>query len=331
MKSFIKSFIVLCLIFCVVQVEAQKSKTPFFHPVDSFSKARFWGLTGTTAVGYTGVVTGLSKLWYANYPRSKFHLFNDLGEWKDMDKMGHLFTAYFQSKWAKQAYAWTGLSNKGSIWAGMTAGTLFQTTLEVLDGFSEEWGFSIGDVAFNTSGVLLMGGQEWLWDEQRIVLKLSSHRVKYPDALFNASMGNGMSSQKIRAAELYGTSLPEMFIKEYNGLTIWASVNIRSFIKKEKTWVPSWLNVAAGYGAENLFGGYNNSWEDSEGNIFVLDRDAYPRYRQYFLSFDIDFTRIKTKHRALQILFNLVNIIKIPAPALEYNSLGKFKFRPFYF
>ena len=51
---------------------------------------------GTTAL-YAGALVGLNYLWYEGYPRSGFHSFNDMGEWNQMDKLGHLQTAYFES------------------------------------------------------------------------------------------------------------------------------------------------------------------------------------------------------------------------------------------
>ena len=61
---------------------------------------------------------------------------------------------------------------------GATAGLTFLTAIEVLDGFSDEWGFSLGDFAAN-AGTGFLVGQELLWKEQRIVLKYSFHQTGY--------------------------------------------------------------------------------------------------------------------------------------------------------
>jgi hypothetical protein len=57
----------------------------------------------------------------------------------------------------------------------------------------------------------------------------------------------------------------------------------------------------------------------------------YHRYRQFYLSVDVDLTRIPTRSKALKALFTIFSFIKIPFPAIEYNTLGQFKFHPFYF
>ena len=58
---------------------------------------------------------------------------------------------------------------------------------------------------------------------------------------------------------------------------------------------------------------------------------AYPRYLKFFLSLDIDLARIPTQSKVLKGIFNVLSFIKIPAPALEYNTLGEFKLHPVYY
>ena len=79
-----------------------------------------------------------------------------------------------------------------------------------------------------------------------------------------------------------------------------------------------------------MFGGFSNSWENDEGIFFELTDPQYERYRQFYLSFDVDLDRIPTNSRVLKTLFNLVNWIKIPAPALEVNTRGGVIFHPVY-
>ena len=79
-----------------------------------------------------------------------------------------------------------------------------------------------------------------------------------------------------------------------------------------------------------MYGGFENEW--FEEDVFSkLDDAEYPRYRQFFVSLDIDLTRIKTKSPFLKTLLFLFNTIKVPAPAIEFNTLGKVRFYPVYF
>lgn len=306
-------------------------KVTFFSPSKEFNKARFFTLTAGITTSYTATVIGLNQVWYSGYARSKFHFFNDWNGWRLMDKMGHAYTAYFESKWIADMYRWSGLDSINSAIIGASAGLLFQGTLEMLDAYSTEWGFSIGDVAFNTMGASLFLGQELFWKEQRIRLKMGFHRPKYSFQPIQAINSNEYSSLGDRANDLYGNSISSLLFKEYNGQTIWASVNIASFLPNKPKYLPAWLNVAVGYGIENIYGAERNSWTNKEGSIFVADPIAYPRMSQYYFSLDIDFERIKTNKAWLRTIFKILNVFKLPFPTLELNSQGKFRVHGLYF
>ncbi len=299
-------------------------------PADTLNKVRFWSSAAAGLTAYTGLVIGLNEIWYKQYERTSFQLFNDVGEWQDIDKVGHLYTAYVESNLAFQIANWTGLERKKSMWLAFGMGNLFQATIEVMDGFSKKWGFSIADIGFNAAGSGLFLGQELLWKEQRMVMKFSSWQKPYPTNLIRSTNNSSTSSASQRASDLYGDAFFAGLIKDYNAQTYWVSGNIYSFLKNENSKIPRWLNVAVGYGAENMFGGFENAWE--EGNArYILDEDVFPRYRQYFLSLDIDFARIKTKSKFVNTMLKLLNMLKMPAPALEVNTLGKVKFHPIMF
>jgi hypothetical protein len=296
----------------------------FFSPADTFNNSRFWTATGVTAGLYTATVIGLNEIWYKQYPRSGFHFQDDWGEWRNMDKMGHLFTAYLYSSWVASAARWTGIESKKADWIGFGTSMVFQTTIEIMDGFSDKWGFSWSDIAFNTAGAGLYIGQQKLWDEQRILLKFSSTPVSHPDFVVTSEDGESMMTVHDRAIDLYGTSYFERLIKDYNAQTVWASVNIYSFLRKESKF-PKWLNVAFGYGAYNLYGGYSNNWEKEDAN-YVLDDQLFPRYSEFFISVDIDLSKIKTKSPFLRTLLGALNVIKIPAPAIQFNKVDGVRF-----
>ncbi len=332
MKSFI--FITTFSAFFLFgdQLMAQEGqKVGFFMPADTLNKARAYTLIGGTTAGYAATMIGLNAAWYAGFERSSFHLFNDWGEWNDMDKVGHFYSAYNESLILMYGGLWAGMPRKKAMWMGVGFGALFQTSIEVLDGFSEKWGFSIGDIAFNTGGLALLAAQELAWQEQRITLKLSAHPVSYPRTTLNATNGQGTTTVADRAEELYGEKFYETFLKDYNGQTLWASVNIHAFLKKENTKIPRWLNIAVGYGAENLLGGFANTWTTDDLSYTANPVD-FTRRRQFYFSLDIDFTRIKSKKPFLKGLLICLNALKFPAPTLEWNTHGGgFRFYPIYF
>jgi hypothetical protein len=299
----------------------------FFQASDTFNRQRFWGFVGASTTFYVGTVLLLDKVWYAQYPRGAFQFFDDSGEWEQMDKYGHVLTAYTETKWIYQAMRWTGMENRKAAWAGMATGTALQATLEVLDGFSTEWGFSWSDMAANTAGCVLFGVQQAVWDEQRMVLKVSNTPRSYSTAPIRSTDGSKTSSLRERTNNLYGQGYAQTFFKDYNALTWWLSVNPRSFNKNSR--FPSWLNVAVGYGADNMFGGYVNEWPTKKPE-FTVAADL-PRYKQFYLSLDVDLSKVKTKSKFLNTVLKTINFIKIPAPALEFNTLGQVKFHPLFF
>lgn len=300
----------------------------FFQAADTFDRKRFWGFVGASTTTYVGTVLLLDKVWYAQYDRSAFHLFDDRAEWLDMDKGGHVLTAYTETKWIYSAMRWTGMSRRKAAWAGMATGTMLQATLEVLDGFSTEWGFSWADMGANTAGCALFGIQQAVWDEQRLVLKVSNTPRSYSTAPIVSTDGSKTSSLQARTNDLYGTNYAQTFFKDYNALTWWLSINPKSFNKKSR--FPSWLNIAVGYGADNMFGGYANDWPTKKPE-FSASKTDFPRYRQFYLSLDIDLSKIKTKSKFINTIAKTINFIKIPAPTLEFNTLGKIKFHPLFF
>jgi hypothetical protein len=306
------------------------TKLKFFEPAPKFHALRFGIVTGGLVSGYTATSIGLAQAWYADYDQGKFHTFNDWYGWRQHDKFGHLMTAYFESKWVGDLYHWAGVPKKKARWIGFAGGMLFQTTVELMDGFSEAWGWSWGDIGFNTIGSGMYLGQELLWNEQRIYFKISSHRPKYATTPIQALNSSETTSLKERANELYGNSFAGLFFKEYNGQTIWASVNIASFLPEKPKWLPAWLNVAVGYGIENVFGAERNKWYNETLSVFEAPADLR-RHSQIFFSLDVDFERIPTKSKALKSLFKVLNVFKVPFPAMEFNTLGQVKVRPFYF
>lgn len=272
-------------------------------------KPRFWMVAGTHAGLWAGSYIALNKAWYADYPKESFHLFNDRKEWNQMDKAGHVWTAYHISRVSSRMWKWAGLSEKQSvIWGGVSA-VLYQSIIEIQDGFSSEWGFSVSDMEANTIGAGLFMFQQLKWKEQRIQIKLSYWPYDYPGGLAT------------RRDQLFGKGIAERILKDYNSQTYWISGNIHSFFKQSK-W-PAWLNLAIGYGSEGMLGGMENKWTDKNGTSF--DRTDIARIRKFYLSPDIDLTKIKTKSKFLRSVFYVASMVKIPAPAIELNSKGKFK------
>ena len=247
---------------------------------------------------YSLAILAFNELWYKNYEKSRFHFINDNLSWLQMDKMGHIATSYYSGVVGIKAYKWTELESNKAVWIGGLTGTIFNTTIEVLDGFSANWGASIGDLLANSLGSMLAISQELYWKDQRI-------QIRYSYSRSNISKNN---------TELFGDSFIQRSLKDYNGQTYWISCNVNSFLNAK--YIPKWLNLAIGHSASGMLAGSNKTNDNRE--------------RQLFLSFDIDLSRLEIDNKFLNTLVHTFGFIKIPLPTLEFSN-SNFKFHPIYF
>jgi uncharacterized protein YfiM (DUF2279 family) len=257
----------------------------------------------------TAAMIGLHYLWYKKFPRSRFHLFNDNGEWLAMDKVGHAVTAYNLSAIQCDLMRWSGVSNTKAAWIGGLTALGVQTIVEIFDGFSTHWGFSKGDMLANITGAAIFTAQQLAWKDQRVRLKFSFHKTLF--AQYNPG-------------EL-GNNIWQRWIKDYNGQTYWLSINPYSFMKSSTSF-PAWLNFNVGYGADGMIAARTNPKQ-----VGQIDVPEFKRQRQFYFSIDADLKRIDKNNINPQVLLNVPNILKIPAPALEFKKDSAVKFHWLYF
>lgn len=284
----------------MAQEKSDSSGIPLLSPWENATRphpGRTRLIAGTTLGLYPLSMTWLYAQWYKDYPQSGFHFFNDAGEWEQMDKVAHAWDAYSIAKPLARTFRWAGHGTHRSALYGAGIAFLYQTTIEVFDGFSAEWGFSVPDMLANSFGTGAFLSQELLWQEQRITLKYSFHLSEY--ARFRP--------------EVLGETFPERILKDYNGMTCWAVLNPASFLKGNEKF-PRWLSVAIGYGADGMTGG-----EENPPAVDGVPIPSFERRRQFYLSVDVELSRIRTRSRFLKAVGNVINLIHLPAPALEIS------------
>lgn len=213
-----------------------------------------------------------------------------------MDKAGHFYTAYQINRLTSDMYKWSGVSTKNSAWIGTGISIGYQTTLEVFDGFSQDWGFSWSDMSANIVGSFAYTTQEIFWQEQRIIPKFSYHPTSFND---------------IRPSVLGESEIQSLF-KDYNGQTYWLSVSIGSFFPNSK--IPKWACISLGYSAHNKLVG------DQPYYLDLKTGNEYREQREFLLSLDIDFSKIPIKRPWLKAIVNQFNYLKIPFPAILFRN-----------
>ncbi len=303
---FIKSVFVLAVV--LLTTSAGLAQAPDSTFGEGVNKTRLRVVAGAGAAFYTAGLLCLSQIWYADMERVPLQFYNDNAGWLQMDKFAHGYVAYHQSYWGYQTLRWAGLSPRKALWYGGPLGFVMQLPIEIFDGLYEGYGFSWGDVAANAAGSALFVGQELAWGEQRVLPKFSFSPSPYP-ALRPGTLGRTVGAQ---------------LVQDYNAQTYWFSFSPGSFLGGSR-W-PQWLCVSVGYSGEGMLGEFQNP-------DFIRGESVQhiARYRQYLLSIDIDTRKIPTRHRFLKGVFHALNLIKIPAPAVEFNRLDGVVFRPLYY
>ena len=282
------------------QADFQARKSLYLNAKEPDLKRKKW-VNRITLGGYSIGALYLGTSWYAQEDLGHFRFFDDSREWKQMDKVGHALGGYHASRWMIDLYKWSGMPKKKALIHGGLYGFAAMSSIEVLDGFARKWGASWTDIGANLVGTSLAIGNELLWNEQRLQLKVS-----YITSPF---------ARQEEYNDLFGTNYGQWFIKDYNGQVIWLSMRVHSFLPEGsfKRIYPRWLNLAVGYGAEGLVGGYGEEeWEVIQAR----------EYRQFYLSLDIDLTNIRTNNGFLKTLFSIINIVRIPGPTLQFDKNG---------
>jgi uncharacterized protein YfiM (DUF2279 family) len=280
MKPFITLLIIGANFFGLAQLQTY----------DTFVSKRFAVTNLVIGSTWTASVFGLQNAWYKNSQSNNFHFFDDASNWMQMDKAGHFYTTAKLSLLTSDCYKWAGINPKKAAIAGSLIGLGYQTTLELFDGYSTDWGFSWSDMTANVVGAGFFLAQDLLWNEQRFIPKFSYHPTEY--AAYRPSV--------------LGSNFQERLLKDYNGQTYWISFS-PAHIQRFQS-LPKWLCVSFGYSVDQKL---------------VGDQDNYLGFqaqREWLFSLDVDFSQLKTKKKWVNILLKQLNYIKIPFPTLSLKN-----------
>jgi len=221
--------------------------------------------------------------WWADN-RASFHFEEDLDYGLWVDKIGHFYGTTVWSYSIRKTLEWANVPERASLWWGSGGALIFQTFLEIEDGFST-WGFDRVDFAFNVMGAAWPIAQYYAPALQSFNLKLSYH----PSQLLGTAGGEGFEGQK------------HLVFDDYEGQTFWLSVRVHDFLPEgaKSVW-PDFLCLAVGYGARDITG-------------------ANPT-PVVFIAPDLDMTRIIPANTSfLKTLGEALNFIHMPLPAVQIS------------
>ncbi|MCX8080618.1 MAG: YfiM family protein [Bacteroidia bacterium] len=271
-----RSFFIICFVLLL----------PFFYVADTLKLRKTLAFSATAGMGI-GSLLWLQKVWYAPYHNEKFHFFDDAGEWLQMDKAGHVFTAYQASRILGNYYENSGIKHPFLWSSGITLGYL--TAIEVMDGFSSGWGFSKTDFWCNILGTIPATLTEYEF------LK----GVKFK---FSYVPHSKLYRQK---PALLGSNFAERVLKDYNNQAYWFSIPFFPGNGIHKV-----ICISLGYGADGMLSGHPVAGDG--------------RARNFYLSFDINPNALPIRKKIWKKLFGVFNVLKLPFPAVGINKNGMF-------
>ncbi|MBU6157599.1 MAG: YfiM family protein [Bacteroidetes bacterium] len=283
-----------------------RTQSAFLPPSDHFRSDRLTKVVVTESLLFAATSIGLYYLWYKKFPKSKFHRFNDRHEWLQVDKLGHATGAYNIASMQYDLMRWSGVKENNAILTASLTSLAYMGIIEIMDGFSRDWGYSHSDMLANFSGTALFAAQQYGWGHQRINLKMSARYTPFAQEN-EALLGNNFASR---------------LLKDYNGQTYWLSFNLSSFLPAAAN-LPDWVQLSLGYGATGMVHA-----KEKEGSL--LSGEQTNRYRRFFLAPDVDWSRMNTSGLPAAGLC-LTRFIKTPAPAIEFNNQQKIKLKWIYF
>ncbi len=171
-----------------------------------------------------GFHAAMNEAWWQN--AAPFRLKDDWSTVLQVDKAGHAFAGYVISYGAAEALSACGVGWDGATIAGSIAGFGYQMYVEVQDGFSEGWGFSLSDMAADALGAGLYLGQHYSTALQNFTPKYQYVPSAWIDVPRNSTT----------------------WIDDYNSSSFWLSANVASlFPAAARAGWPSWLEISLGY------------------------------------------------------------------------------------
>jgi hypothetical protein len=262
-------------------VAHDSSETNRIHPV------RFAIVTGGVAATIATIHIYQANGWWKGNS-SSFHFQEDLTYGRSVDKLGHFYAGTVAAFILREAYGWAGLSKEAALYWGSGGAFLFQTYIEVTDGF-HTWGFDRVDFAANLAGAAWPIAQYHSSLLRNFDFKFSYH----PSQVLNENCGIGFQGQK------------HIIFDDYEGQTLWLSAKVKNLLPESWKFWPTPLQLSLGYRVRDVCAPAGSNRKP---------------YSALLLALDLDMTKVIPDDTAfLRLLGNALNFIKFPMPAVQIS------------
>lgn len=247
-----------------------------------------------------------------------FHIIEDGKYALYADKAGHFYGTFLTSYILRSSLIECGLDFNWSTVIGTILGLGYTSYVEILDGFSVDWGFSPSDFYADIGGALFFLGYSYLPFMQNFTPKF----MYFPPRWFNS----------------YSRVPSKMFIDDYSAHSFFISVNVYNLLPETfKKYFPSWLELSVGYAVRNLCDPFHYTCDPNISE--PISQYAWGN-RKIIIALDYDFVKLFPDGCPFwNWLKQSLNYIKFPSPAIEFGSptrfyilypfplnLGRFKF-----
>lgn len=267
-----------CLLLSFIPLLEARACPPADDDSTRINGTRLAIVTGTAAVGITAVHLYQQNAWWKEH-RTSFHFREDLVYASNVDKIGHLYGASVMTFLFSRALRWANLSEGGSLVWGATGATLFQTYVEIEDGFSEYWGFDRVDFAADVIGA-------WYPVLQHYVPPLKNVQLRFSYFPKDAGAASAIPGQT------------KTIIDDYEGQTFWLTVTPHTLLPEGHRWWPDFLGIAVG--------------------VAVRDNISPDRYLAWYVAPELDFRYIIPRDTEfLRVLGEALNYLHLPMPAVR--------------
>jgi hypothetical protein len=247
------------------------------------NRTRLYIVGGAMAASMIGIHLYQESGWW-KYNRAPFHFREDLTYGLGVDKIGHFYGTALWAFSLRKILAWADVPERTALYYGSAGALIFQTFVEVEDGFSS-WGFDRVDFLADLGGALWPIARMHSGFVRSFDLKLSYK----PTSLLNKPAAGGFVGQK------------HLLMDDYEGQTFWLAFNPGRLPGGEAlSFWPRFLNLAVGYGAREVSG------------------VSGAPYSVVYIGLDYDMKEIIPQSSPFLVtLSEVLNFIHFPAPAIR--------------